>query len=838
MVCIIFDSRMIVDFINLMTGMCIIRNINKNRFVMLSSITFLVKTKSYISCNANGLLGARAGRVGQACLLALGLFGVSVHAQTSIEGFESYVPGTGVGSVTGWVLQSGSAEVSGSQAVGGAQSLRLVADSTLAEASRVIEAPEWSGQSIGYYDFWVLPVAHDEVSPRYTIEADGSLIEFRLLSGSPDMGEVWVVDGDEQGGGSSLKVGEFTLSGTIASSWLNVVVRQDYVAGTWDVYLDGALAAINLGHTTTAPSAPGAFLLRGDDGADVYMDEFQLLAVNPLGTDNDNDGMLDAWETANGLSTSLDDRALDPDNDAYSNIEEYANQTDPLDYYNGVLADLVKVSGDGQMQYPGEFLLAPLVVRVEDGPSQPLLLAPVTFAGEEGSPTIATVSGGADVSSLLVSTDVSGEARAYVKMPETFDAVTMSATIESDVQQAEVEFTARAPLRVVFSGDGPYFYGDIITDAIDADNGDPYYVATAYRLNYSQSIAVDPTRTYRLSGRYRSVGEEPSRIYLGFQTRDENDVKIYRNISRLGNAVTLASYTDTSITVSETLSGWSDPSLAPSLRYLGFYYDGDIDRLPDYVIVDDTVGGFTEATGTTITIPNPLPAGVISSLQAQTKVMNFRIASVNQYPAASNLYVPTTWTYYSSPPLSGEVMEAYPSDAFRMGTRFVKLAILMNYNQADTATVNADDIIFEEIVDLDQDGIMDWWERERVYGLDPNDAYTSIHDVLPTADYDGDGLDLLTEYQQGKNPFQADAGSDVRYVDSLYGLSSLDGLSAHPHVPSANSGPKPTLAEGIAVTADGGAIVVTGRSDPYAIATITLNGKNLSFRPDGEVTMQ
>ena len=45
--------------------------------------------------------------------------------------------------------------------------------------------------------------------------------------------------------------------------------------------------------------------------------------------DTDKDGMLDSWEVAHGLDPNLDDRLANPDNDPYSNIEEYNAGLDP-----------------------------------------------------------------------------------------------------------------------------------------------------------------------------------------------------------------------------------------------------------------------------------------------------------------------------------------------------------------------------------------------------------------------------------------------------------------------------------------------------------------------------
>ncbi len=54
--------------------------------------------------------------------------------------------------------------------------------------------------------------------------------------------------------------------------------------------------------------------------------------VTPAGikiNDNDNDSMADDWETENGLNTSINDSAADPDGDGYTNFQEYEARTNP-----------------------------------------------------------------------------------------------------------------------------------------------------------------------------------------------------------------------------------------------------------------------------------------------------------------------------------------------------------------------------------------------------------------------------------------------------------------------------------------------------------------------------
>lgn len=60
----------------------------------------------------------------------------------------------------------------------------------------------------------------------------------------------------------------------------------------------------------------------GGDWPDASSPAFPLDTATHI-LDTDSDGMPDSWETANGLSTDVDDTAGNPDGDEYTNIEEY-----------------------------------------------------------------------------------------------------------------------------------------------------------------------------------------------------------------------------------------------------------------------------------------------------------------------------------------------------------------------------------------------------------------------------------------------------------------------------------------------------------------------------------
>lgn len=140
--------------------------------------------------------------------------------------------------------------------------------------------------------------------------------------------------------------------------------------------------------------------------------------------DTDGDGLPDWWEIAHFGDLSQGANG-DPDGDGLSNLQEFQQVSNPSDYYSQggatITPVLVIISGNNQVGASETFVDDPLVVKVTNGISGPVLPnAPVIFTVTEGDGKVAlTNQGGTPVEdSLGVRTNLSGLAHVYFRLPE------------------------------------------------------------------------------------------------------------------------------------------------------------------------------------------------------------------------------------------------------------------------------------------------------------------------------------------------------------------------------------------------------------------------------------
>jgi len=152
-------------------------------------------------------------------------------------------------------------------------------------------------------------------------------------------GEWAFLDGDGAGGGSWHFSGNpLGLDAYSQTSWQQITLRLDLQSGSWDVYIDGILSAVDLGFAEAPLPGAEAINLFGSSSGATYIDNLSLSPTNPLFTDADLDGIEDAFEAARGLDSSLNDRYLDADTDGLTNIYEYLAD---------LLPNLKDTDGDG-----------------------------------------------------------------------------------------------------------------------------------------------------------------------------------------------------------------------------------------------------------------------------------------------------------------------------------------------------------------------------------------------------------------------------------------------------------------------------------------------------------
>ena len=137
--------------------------------------------------------------------------------------------------------------------------------------------------------------------------------------------------------------------------------------------------------------------------------------------DVDGDG-LSAWEERE-LGTS--DQRGDTDGDGLTDPQEYAQSSDPNDYYNGRTPQIIILAGDNQQSMAESYLPEPLLIQVRDENGNPLANAPVQFEVFAGSGSLAVVPGDSASQSLAFRTLSDGTAQAVYRQPSGFGAVSL-----------------------------------------------------------------------------------------------------------------------------------------------------------------------------------------------------------------------------------------------------------------------------------------------------------------------------------------------------------------------------------------------------------------------------
>jgi uncharacterized protein YjiK len=195
----------------------------------------------------------------------------------------------------------------------------VVAHPTVANSKWVLIVPESEGPPVGqisiginltsapqvlYAQFKVKPVPGPAAEAEF-VDSTGAATGFFSVGSS---GELTVLNGNGHGGGVWMNTGvRPQLAGS--GGWMTLVIRQDFVAKAWDLYMipGGAtapkLVAGDLGFWDDTQITNKRFILVGSTVGELLLDDVNL--SSSVTWDTDRDGLIDAWEnTVGGLGTA------------------------------------------------------------------------------------------------------------------------------------------------------------------------------------------------------------------------------------------------------------------------------------------------------------------------------------------------------------------------------------------------------------------------------------------------------------------------------------------------------------------------------------------------------
>lgn len=227
--------------------------------------------------------------------------------------FDPVDSGSG-GVYADWELISGAADVSpDGEGFGGGQALRVGQTGTLGE-TRLRRLLDWDPvETVAFIDLRIKPPANPAGSLA-SLFVNGSQVAFQL-DDVGTTGEFWVYHGNDDAPDPATPEEWYRLAPGFsidsveprAADYVRLTLRHDSARLVWDLFVDGQLAAANVGFDGRA-ALLGSLEFYGSDVTDVLIDDLAANPDNMLFPDADKDALPDAWETANGSNPLVYDR--------------------------------------------------------------------------------------------------------------------------------------------------------------------------------------------------------------------------------------------------------------------------------------------------------------------------------------------------------------------------------------------------------------------------------------------------------------------------------------------------------------------------------------------------
>ena len=204
-------------------------------------------------------------------------------------------------------------------------------------------------------------------------------------------------------------------------------------------------------------------------------------------------------------------------------------------------------------------------------------------------------------------------------------------------------------------------------------------------LNFKQKFPIYENTIVELSGEFRSIGISNSILYFGLHCFGENGKDIFsEDVYRTKESLLITSKnTDMkSLTLEKKPQTWyntTEEYAQKNRKLIGIYYDGIINRLPDYLIRSPAYEIFDSNE---IVLNKEIPKEIFDKIEPyKTRVMNHYSSCTYDYSAASYVKVDHQWTKFSA--TYNGFSEGYGDikGKFRPSTKEISPLILANYDQ-------------------------------------------------------------------------------------------------------------------------------------------------------------
>jgi hypothetical protein len=189
-------------------------------------------------------------------------------------------------------------------------------------------------------------------------------------------------------------------------------------------------------------------------------------------------------------------------------------------------------------------------------------------------------------------------------------------------------------------------------------------------------IEIDPTKAYKLSGSFKSIGKDKGRAYLGLVMCDAKKRTILRSYITIkkGSFTQLAAAAKVGDKVLKLTDCTNWNKKASSRTIIAFGAKKDFSDLPNYNLSPAIIKLEKKADVYEVTLKSPLK----KAYPAGTEVRQHHNFGGYQYCAASSKLVPNKWTKYSGV-VKGLVKSGAPNKQFWPGTKYARVVVILNY---------------------------------------------------------------------------------------------------------------------------------------------------------------